>query len=174
MFTQVQDTTSCTPPRRIAVPASRYAVHTAKAIAAADKIAALVTLPCPMIKHTPFFTCMITLGAVVHLSAHVITKSQEQKSIFKDRLALGVGALKAVREVWAVADSVMLRIKGAAREILGGKMPPPQLALEANVIPDAYNIIGCDLWLDGLQDPIFAEMTEMATRQAMAAPLFVG
>ncbi|MCJ1404274.1 hypothetical protein MMC11_007499 [Xylographa trunciseda] len=163
IFTSVKDTTSCTPARRIAVPASRYAVHTAKAIEAADRIASMVTLPGQLLKHTPLFTCMVTLAAVVHLSAYVINRNVDQRSIIKERLLLSIGALKSVREIWPVADSVLQRVRGAAREILTLRQPNAANLLQQQVDPELYSAGSCDIWLENVQDSIFSEIAEGQT-----------
>ncbi|MCJ1317182.1 hypothetical protein MMC15_002505 [Xylographa vitiligo] len=163
IFTSVKDTTSCTPARRIAVPASRYAVHTAKAIEAADRIARMVTLPGQLLKHTPLFTCMVTLAAVVHLSAYVINRNADQRSIIKERLLLSIGALKSVRDIWPVADSVLQRVRGAAREILTLRQPNAAHLLQQQVDPELYNTGSCDVWLENVQDSIFSEIADGQT-----------
>ncbi|MCJ1376929.1 hypothetical protein MMC17_000019 [Xylographa soralifera] len=160
IFTSVKDTTSCTPARRIAVPASRYAVHTAKAIEAADRVARMVTLPGQLLKHTPLFTCMVTLAAVVHLSAYVINRNADQRSIIKERLSLSIGALKCVRDIWPVADSVLQRVRGAAREILTLRQPNAAHLLQQQVDPELYNTGSCDVWLENVQDSIFGEIAD--------------
>lgn len=161
IFTSVKDTTSCTPARRIAVPASRYAIHTAKAVEAADKITSLITLPGVLLKHTPLFTCMITLAAVVHLSAYVINRSADQRSLIKERLSLSIGALKGVREIWPVADSVLQRVRGAAREIMSLRQPNAATLLQAQVDPDLYSTGSCDVWLENVQDNVFNEIADI-------------
>jgi hypothetical protein len=92
-------------------------VHTAKACNAADRISSLITLPGSVVKHTPLFSCIITLGAVVHLSAFVTSQGTGQRAAIKDKLALSIGALKSVCETWAIADSVLKMIKAAAKEV---------------------------------------------------------
>ncbi|MCJ1281608.1 hypothetical protein MMC26_000928 [Xylographa opegraphella] len=160
IFTTVKDTTSCTPARRIAVPASRYAIHTAKAIEAADRIARMITLPGQLLKHTPLFTCMVTLAGVVHLSAYVINRNADQRSTIKERLSLSIGALKSVRDIWPVADSVLQRVRGAAREILTLRQPNAANLLQQQVDPELYNTGSCDVWLENVQDSIFSEIAD--------------
>ena len=142
------------------MPASRYAVHTAKAIEAADRIARMVTLPGQLLKHTPLFTCMVTLAAVVHLSAYVINRNADQRTIIKERLSLSIGALKSVRDIWPVADSVLQRVRGAAREILTLRQPNAAHLLQQQVDPELYNTGSCDVWLENVQDSIFSEIAD--------------
>ena len=113
---------------------------------------------------------MITLGAVVHLSAFVITRGADQRAIIKERLSLGIGALKTMKEVWPVAESVLQRVKGAAREIISlrksatSNMPDPHL-------PDMYTGGSYDVWLEGLQDPLFNEIAEMGPAGQVMQPV---
>lgn len=119
----VPDDTSCTPAAKWATSTKPRAMHTAKAITAANTIAKLITLPAPLIKHTPFFTCVITLAAIVHLSACSWLLTGDEGFLAKERIRLGVGALKTLGEVWSVADCVLMQVKGVAREVFSLQIP---------------------------------------------------
>ncbi|KAL7271926.1 hypothetical protein RUND412_005288 [Rhizina undulata] len=119
----VPDDTSCTPPAQWSTSPKPIAQHTAKAINAANTISKLITLPCPLIKHTPFFTCVITLGAIVHLSACSWLLTGDEGFLAKERIRLGVGALKTLEEVWSVAGCVLQQVKSVAREVFS--LPAP-------------------------------------------------
>lgn len=119
----VPDDTSCTPESKYSTATKPIALHTAKAIQAANTISKLITLPCPLIKHTPFFTCVITLAAIVHLSACSWLLHGDEGFLAKERIRLGVGALKTLEEVWNVAGCVLMQVKGVAREVFSLQMP---------------------------------------------------
>ncbi|KAI5841976.1 hypothetical protein DFP73DRAFT_528391 [Morchella snyderi] len=119
----VPSDTSCTSPESWSTSTKPIAMHTAKAITAANTIAKLVTLPAPLIKHTPFFTCVITLAAIVHLSACSWLLTGDEGFLAKERIRLGVGALKTLGEVWSVADCVLMQVKGVAREVFAMHIP---------------------------------------------------
>ncbi|RPA99568.1 hypothetical protein L873DRAFT_1789511 [Choiromyces venosus 120613-1] len=119
----VPDNTSCTPESKYSTATKPIALHTAKAIQAANTISKLITLPCPLIKHTPFFTCVITLAAIVHLSACSWLLHGDEGFLAKERIRLGVGALKTLEEVWNVAGCVLMQVKGVAREVFSLQMP---------------------------------------------------
>lgn len=125
-FSPVPDDTTCTPPRQVSQPLKPMAFHTTKAIRAADTISKLITLPTPLIKHTPWFTCVITLAAIVHLSACCFVLVGEDSFISKERIRLGVGALKTMEEVWPVAGCVLQQVKGVAKEVFAiqARTPP--------------------------------------------------
>ena len=128
-FSPVPDDTTCTPPRQISQPLKPMAFHTTKAIRAADTISKLITLPTPLIKHTPWFTCVITLGAIVHLSACCFVLAGEDAFVSKERIRLGVGALKTMEEIWPVAGCVLQQVKGVAREVFAirARSPPDSM-----------------------------------------------
>jgi hypothetical protein len=113
----VPDDTSCTPARSYAFPVRALEFHTAKAIRAADTISKLLTLPTPLIRHTPFLTCVITMAAIVHLSACSFILYGDQGTLAKERIRLSIGALKTLDEVWPVAGQVLNQVKGVAREV---------------------------------------------------------
>ncbi|PWW72308.1 hypothetical protein C7212DRAFT_354685 [Tuber magnatum] len=119
----VPDDTSCTPESKYSTATKPIALHTAKAIQAANTISKLITLPCPLIKHTPFFTCVITLAAIVHLSACSWLLHGDEGFLAKERIRLGVGALKTLEEVWSVAGCVLMQVKGVAREVFSLQVP---------------------------------------------------
>jgi len=119
----VPDDTSCTPESKYSTATKPVALHTAKAIQAANTISKLITLPCPLIKHTPFFTCVITLAAIVHLSACSWLLHGDEGFLAKERIRLGVGALKTLEEVWNVAGCVLMQVKGVAREVFSLQVP---------------------------------------------------
>ena len=93
------------------------ALHTARTIASANTIAKLVTLPTPLIKHTPFLSCTVTLACVVHLSACSWLLSGDEGFLAKERIRLGVGALKTLGVVWGGATEVLGQVKNVAREV---------------------------------------------------------
>lgn len=92
-------------------------LHTARTIAAANTISKLITLPTPLIKHTPFFTCFVALASIVHLSACSWLLSGDEAFLAKERIRLGVGALKVMESCWAVAETVAAQVGVVAREV---------------------------------------------------------
>src|SRR5690606_32511625 len=113
----VADETSCTPATGYAASVHPVGFHTSKAVHAANAISKLVTLPTPLIKHSPFFTCVLTLATVVHLSACSWLLTGDEGYLAKERIRLGIGALKTLDEVWGVAGAVLTQVKSAAREV---------------------------------------------------------
>ena len=172
VLTSVENSTSCTYVRPQNGPITACEYHTAKSTEAADKIADLTKLPGHMVKHTPFFTCMVTLGAIVQLSLYTLTVDPDRSTKSKQNLKLNVGALKTMKEVWPLADAVQAKVKGAAREAVSLKLPPSvkpmgishaqQPLLISSTSPDAATIMQIfanDPWFVGLNESLFGEIS---------------
>ena len=167
MFTDVQDANNCVESRSYGVPATKFSVHTAKCTQAADKIAELITYPGDSLQHTPLFTCMLTLSAIVHLSAYILAHDTSQRIAIRERLALSVGSLKSIKGQWLLAGSVLQSIKGAAREVMAvGKMiERPQSGNSDRT----YGTEGSsnDPWAVTLHDPLFSHVPELLPTDGM-------
>ncbi|KAI9846742.1 MAG: hypothetical protein M1838_001149 [Thelocarpon superellum] len=146
VFANVADKTECTPPRSFANPISSYHIHSAKAIRAASGLSSLVTLPTSLLNHTPFFSCAIALGAIVHLSAYVTGCNENEARCSMQRIRLAVGALKTSKEVWPIAGTLFKQIKELARDAFvtshaGGLRPvhpPSQSGINLSEADDAW------------------------------------
>ncbi|KAK9387806.1 hypothetical protein V1515DRAFT_600331 [Lipomyces mesembrius] len=95
-------------------------VHTLKCMASADTLSRLISLsPGTVNRRSPFFTCSITLSLLVHLTACVWVfygpSAEKQRSMAKERIKLGIGALRAMSENWSTAHHVLGQIKEAAQ-----------------------------------------------------------
>ncbi|TLD38509.1 hypothetical protein E2P81_ATG01052 [Venturia nashicola] len=92
-------------------------VHTVKAMQAARDISGLVLLPCPMIKHTPFFSCAVTMSSIVFLSYWSFIALESDDAFIKDNVKLNIGVLKTLGELWPIANTVLGQVKGVAQEL---------------------------------------------------------
>jgi hypothetical protein len=92
-------------------------IHTVKAMQAAKDICGLITLPCLMIKHTPFFSCAVTMSSVVFLSYWSFIATESGDAFIKDNIRLNIGVLKTLGEVWPIANTVLGQVKGVAQEL---------------------------------------------------------
>ncbi|KAK9373990.1 uncharacterized protein V1513DRAFT_447541 [Lipomyces chichibuensis] len=95
-------------------------VHTLKCMASADTLSRLISLsPGTVNRRSPFFTCSVTLSLLVHLTACVWVfygpSAEKQRSMTKERIKLGIGALRAMSENWSTAQHVLGQIKEAAQ-----------------------------------------------------------
>jgi len=115
-----KNVTSCAPHKSI-VPGESYNVHAAKTIQAAQDISKLITLPVPLVKHTHFFTCLVTLASIVHLSCWSALLPVIHDDDLKQQLKLNTGALKTLWQVWPSAGQAFGQVKGVAQEIFAAK-----------------------------------------------------
>ncbi|KAK9241797.1 hypothetical protein V1506DRAFT_549596 [Lipomyces tetrasporus] len=95
-------------------------IHTVKCMASADMLSRLISLsPGTVGRRSPFFTCTITLALLVQLTACVWVfyepSAQKQRAMAKERIKVGIGALRAMSEIWSTAHHVAGQIKEAAR-----------------------------------------------------------
>ncbi|EHK99003.1 hypothetical protein M7I_5155 [Glarea lozoyensis 74030] len=112
--------TSCAPHKPI-IPGENYNIHAAKTVQAAQDISKLISIPVPLIKHTHFFTCVVTLGSIVHLSCWSTLMPYMQDDDLKQQLRLNTGALKTLWQVWPSAGKAFGQVKGVAQEIFQSK-----------------------------------------------------
>jgi hypothetical protein len=94
-------------------------VHTAKAMQAAKDISALITLPCPLVKHTPFFSCAVTMASIVFLSYWSFIATEAGDAFIKENIRLNIGVLKTLTDDvgWPIARTVLGQVKGVAQEL---------------------------------------------------------
>jgi hypothetical protein len=92
-------------------------VHTVKAMQAAKDICGLILLPCPMVKHTPFFSCAVTMSSIVFLSYWSFIATESGDTFIKDNIRLNIGVLKTLGELWPIANTVLGQVKGVAQEL---------------------------------------------------------
>lgn len=130
-----QNITSCAPHHQI-TPGPSYNIHAVKTIEAAQALSKLITLPMPIIRHTHFFVCAITLSAIVHLSCWSLQLPQTQDKDIKEQLRLNSGGLQSFCKVWPAAGMAFSQVKGVARELYAAKKGAAQLALWNNMADD--------------------------------------
>jgi hypothetical protein len=99
------------------LPGNYKDVHTAKAMQAARDISKLITLPCPLINHTPFFSCAVTMASIVFLSYWSFIATESGDAFIKENIRLNIGVLKTLGELWPIADTVLGQVKGVAKEL---------------------------------------------------------
>ena len=112
-----RDITSCAPHKSI-VPGESYNVHAAKIIQAAQDISKLIQLPVLLTKHTHFFTCVVTLASITHLSCWSLLLHDQD---LKQQLRLNTGALKTLQQIWPSAGNAFGQVKGVAQGIFSAK-----------------------------------------------------
>ncbi|KAH8597919.1 hypothetical protein B0O99DRAFT_507770 [Bisporella sp. PMI_857] len=130
-----KDVSSCAPHKAI-IPGENYNVHAAKTIQAAQEISKLISLPVPLVKHTHFFTCVVTLASIVHLSVWSMLVPVMHDEDLKQQLRLNTGALKSLWQVWPSAGKAFGQVKGVAQEIYATKKQAAEVGYWANFAND--------------------------------------
>jgi hypothetical protein len=102
-------------PRSLASEYEEY--HTAKAVSAAMDICMLIKMPGSLIHHTPFFTCAITMAAVVYLSYWSFLANEGGDGVVKEHIRLNIGSLKTLAPVMPIAGKVLGQVQSVARDI---------------------------------------------------------
>ncbi|PVH75515.1 hypothetical protein DL98DRAFT_498285 [Cadophora sp. DSE1049] len=130
-----RNVTSCAPHKAV-MPGPTHNVHAAKTIQAAQDISKLIQLPVPLVKHTHFFTCVVTLASIVHLSCWSVLMPLMHDDDLKQQLRLNTGALKTLWQVWPAAGKAFGQVKGVAQEIYAGKKQAAEVGYWANLTED--------------------------------------
>jgi hypothetical protein len=74
-----------------------------------------------LIKHTHFFTCVITLASIVHLSCWAALLPCSHDDNLKQQIRLNTGALKTLAEVWPSAQRTGQQVRGVAQEVFASR-----------------------------------------------------
>ena len=114
---EVREVTTCVAAHQSPLPGNRQDTHTAKALQAAKDISGLITLPFPLLKHTPFFSCAVVMASVVFLSYWSFILIEDGDAMIKDHIKLNIGVLKRQGELWPIAQTVMKQVRGVAQEL---------------------------------------------------------
>lgn len=96
----------------------------------------LIQLPVPLVKHTHFFTCVVTLASIVHLSCWSVMMPLVHDDDLKQQLRLNTGALKTLWQVWPSAGMAFGQVKGVAQEIYAAKKQAAEVGFWANLTED--------------------------------------
>ncbi|KAL6800679.1 N-terminal binuclear Zn cluster-containing/DNA binding domain-containing protein [Trichoderma sp. SZMC 28013] len=108
--------TSCAPYQL--VPAGDlFNKHTKHTITSANGISKLITHRVPLLSHTHFFTCVITLSSIVHLNKWALFFIQHDDDDLRQQIRLNIGALNELSAVWGAAERARGQVKGVAQEI---------------------------------------------------------
>lgn len=75
----------------------------------------------PLVKHTHFFTCVVTLASIVHLSCWSAFLPHSYDDDLKQQLRLNTGALKTLWQIWPSAGKAFGQVKGVAQEMFAAK-----------------------------------------------------
>jgi head-tail adaptor len=96
-----------------------FNAHTHHTITAASEISKMITQAVDVLQHTHFFTCVITLSSIVHLSkwALYFLDNNEDGEHLRQQIRLNIGALNKLSKVWKSANTAWGQVRGVASEI---------------------------------------------------------
>jgi hypothetical protein len=121
-YNPVESNSSCSPrppPGRVDdVYYGEENVHTAKILAAIERMTNLLTLPTKVSLHTPFTICIVATITIAHLSACKYVLQGEALKTARERIRVAMGALETFAEVWPRGKRVVREVKIIARELL--------------------------------------------------------
>ncbi|KAH7326368.1 N-terminal binuclear Zn cluster-containing/DNA binding domain-containing protein [Stachybotrys elegans] len=95
--------------------------HTRHTMASADEISKMITHRVPLLSHTHFFACVITMSSIVHLSKWALHFMQHDDDDLRQQIRLNIGALNELSSVWCCAGRARDQVKGVAQEIYRAK-----------------------------------------------------
>lgn len=95
-----------------------YTCYTAKTLRGADMGIILFTFPGEYTKLTPLTICGLTLAILAQLAACRLILQGEQLKVAREHIRLGIGAIKAMGEVWESAAASVRELQTIARETL--------------------------------------------------------
>ena len=111
--------TSCAPHRQV-VSDQEFNMHTQFTLMAAYEISKMITQPVPLLSHSHFFACVVTLSSIVHLSKWALYFIQDEDDL-RQQIRLNVGALSKLSNVWKAAQTACGQVKGVAQKIYRAK-----------------------------------------------------
>jgi hypothetical protein len=136
IFSDIEARSKCTPPadqRQRRELQRSIALHTAKTLEATSAVIMMFALPTHMLKHSPLVICALALAVMSQVSAcnHILNFSSHSAVTEKpykseayehgrDRVRLGLGALKGATLVWGLARRSVQEVVGVSRELLAG------------------------------------------------------
>ncbi|KAL4811061.1 hypothetical protein BDV18DRAFT_155671 [Aspergillus unguis] len=92
-------------------------IHSHKLLRAADLLSGLATLPSPIQRRSPFFTCALAMCIIVHTAARLLGANDEKKEAIESRIQLGFGALKVLGKVWPLPSNVRMQMVDMYQEV---------------------------------------------------------
>lgn len=120
-FGRVEGVNICVQPGQVLLPTQTREIHTAKCLTSAENISSLIRLPGQLLHHTPFFTCVVVMASVVHLSYWSFLVPDGQDDIIKQSIRLDVGTLQQYSNTWPIANVVLGQVRGVAHTLFNSK-----------------------------------------------------
>ena len=120
-FGRVENVNVCVQPGQVLLPTQTREIHTAKCLTSAENISSLIKLPGSLLHHSPFFTCVVVMASVVHLSYWSFLVPDGQDDLVKQSIRLDVGTLQQYSSTWPIANVVLGQVRGVAHTLFNSK-----------------------------------------------------
>jgi hypothetical protein len=147
----VRTITSCTGDPQIPVGSKRTDnLHTIRTIKAASHISKLVTLPGPLVKHTHFFVCALTLSSITHLSLWATLPVLSPDQDLRQKIRMNAGALKAIAPLYPSAEMGLRQMTNVSQKICANRK----------------DAVGEVFWRDFIDDNFMGGMIETSTKES--------
>ncbi|KFY14410.1 hypothetical protein V492_02632 [Pseudogymnoascus sp. VKM F-4246] len=125
-YGSIEQCSRCAPPpseKHVEDEQRSFDFHTTKVLEAAEAGTGLFTLPSPFTTHSPLAICGLTLLILAQISACRFKLKGAEYKAARDRVRLGLGAIKVLGEVWAIGQVTVGEIQIIARDVLS--LPRP-------------------------------------------------
>ncbi|RYO82229.1 hypothetical protein DL766_006362 [Monosporascus sp. MC13-8B] len=119
-----REVTACAPHRAVQ-SGDDFNIHTKHIVTAACEVSKLVTYSVPITTHTHFFTCVLTMSSIVHLSKWALYFIADEDDL-RQQISLNIGGLNKLSAVWKAAQKASGQVKGVAQEIYRTKKAQQQ------------------------------------------------
>jgi hypothetical protein len=125
-YSSIERNSRCAPPpseKLVEEEQRSFDFHTTKVLEAAEAGTGLFTLPSLVTTHSPLAICGLTLLVLAQISACRFKLKGADYKAARDRVRLGLGAIKVLGEVWAIAQVTVGEIQIIARDVLSLQKP---------------------------------------------------
>ena len=112
---------TCVGGATVVLPGDQRQIYTAKAVQSSNELIRLMTLPAPLFKHTPFFTCVVTGTATIYLAYWSFCVTDGSDAFTKEQIRLTIGVLKNLSELWPLARNTLGQVQGVAQELYAAR-----------------------------------------------------
>lgn len=119
-----REVTACAPHRAVQ-SGDNFNIHTKHIVTAACEVSKLVTYNVPITTHTHFFTCVLTMSSIVHLSKWALYFIEDEDDL-RQQIRLNIGALNKLSAVWKAAQKASGQVKEVAQAIYRTKKAQQQ------------------------------------------------
>lgn len=119
-------TSKCAPPpsNQLTKKQERFfKFHTTKVLEAAEAGTGLLTLPLPFTTHSPLVICGLTLIMLAQISACPLKQDGPDYKAGRERVRLGLAAIKALGQRWEIGATTLKEIQTIARHMLSLQNP---------------------------------------------------